>query len=236
MTLQDFSNNFTVLLDSYGESPSFGKVSSERRIVLNEYEKSVFLTMAQNEIVADLYSGKNVFDDSFESSEELRRYLDPLVLTTACEKDMLEREHISTISTFYSLPSNLAYIVYEQATISGANGCCSQSSIVDVVPVSHDEFERLKRNPFRNANDRRVLRLDAGEGCVEIVSEYEILEYKIRYIMIPPPIILEDLVGTGVSVNGSVFETECILNPVLHDIILKRAVQLAINTKVMKTN
>ena len=51
MTTEEFSNEFDTLLNSYGENPS--------TIELDEYEKSVFLTKAQEEIVIDLYSGKN---------------------------------------------------------------------------------------------------------------------------------------------------------------------------------
>ncbi len=34
-------------------------------------EKSIFLTKAQEEIIIDLYNGKNPFGDSFEKTEEL---------------------------------------------------------------------------------------------------------------------------------------------------------------------
>jgi hypothetical protein len=56
-------------------------------VVLDEYEKSLFLTQAQEEIVINLYNGKNPYGDSFESTEELRRYLDELVKTKSYDRD-----------------------------------------------------------------------------------------------------------------------------------------------------
>lgn len=231
MTNPEFSDKFTVLLDSYGTSSAFGKAAPEGRIVLNEYEKSLFLTMAQDEIVSDLYNGHNSLGESFEGNEELRRYLEPLITTRVCEVSEREDSHITPGSVFYRLPGNVAFLVYEQVTVG--NGSCAkeQTRILDVVPVLHDEYERIRKNPFRGPTERRVLRIDSGKHTVELVSKYPILEYKVRYVRQPSPIILEDLSCTGVSIKGEVMESECILNPILHDHILKRAVQLAISTK-----
>ena len=55
---------------------------------------------------------------------------------------------------------------------------------------------------------------------------YDIKEYNIRYIKRLSPIILEDL-PTGLSIKGQTKETDCELNPALHEAILGRAVQLA---------
>lgn len=46
---------------------------------LNTYEKSIYLTTAQDEIVKDHYSGKNQYLEGFENSEHIRRGLDILV-------------------------------------------------------------------------------------------------------------------------------------------------------------
>ena len=79
MTTEEFSNEFDTLLNSHYTVEEFGKVPNT--IELDEYEKSVFLTKAQEEIVIDLYNGKNQFGDSFEKTEEIRRYLSDLIKT-----------------------------------------------------------------------------------------------------------------------------------------------------------
>lgn len=59
MTTEEFSNEFDTLLNSYALSPNkYGMESSPLTIELDEYEKSVFLTKAQEDIVISLYNGK----------------------------------------------------------------------------------------------------------------------------------------------------------------------------------
>ena len=51
MTTEEFSNEFDTLLNSYLVTGEFGKVENLSTIKLDEYEKSVFLTRAQEEII-----------------------------------------------------------------------------------------------------------------------------------------------------------------------------------------
>ena len=59
------------------------------------------------------------------------------------------------------------------------------------------------------------------------MSKYPIISYLIRYLAKPEPIILTDLTSYNVTINGISVETTCKLNPVVHRIILNKAVQLA---------
>lgn len=79
MTTEEFSNEFDTLLNSY---------SNEYSINIDEYEKSIFLSHAQEEILLELYNGKNQFEDSFEGTEEIRRYLSNLVKTYTTTKKL----------------------------------------------------------------------------------------------------------------------------------------------------
>ena len=88
MTTEEFSNEFDTLLNSYAISPDkYGMENSPLTIELDEYEKSVFLTKAQEDIIISLYNGKNPVGDSFEKTEEIRRYLSDLVKTYTTTKD-----------------------------------------------------------------------------------------------------------------------------------------------------
>jgi hypothetical protein len=78
MTTQEFSDQFDVLLNSSFIANDFGEQSSKIDIQLDEYEKSVFLTQAQEQLVINLYNGRNIEGLSFESAEESRRYLKDL--------------------------------------------------------------------------------------------------------------------------------------------------------------
>ena len=102
------------------------------------------------------------------------------------------------------------------------------------MPITQDEYHRIKRNPFRGSNERRALRLDLSEKVVEIVSKYNIDTYLVRYLARPRPIILSKL-PDNLSINGVNDKTECELNPVIHRAILERAVKLAIISRVPNT-
>ena len=63
MTTREMSNSFSVL---------YNNITSNQAPGLTEYEKSVFLTQAQDSIVLSLYNG--TASRSFEETEELRNW------------------------------------------------------------------------------------------------------------------------------------------------------------------
>lgn len=229
MTTEEFSNSFDVLLNSYKASSQFGEQSSIIDINLDEYEKSVFLTNAQEELVESVYSGKNPFRDSFEKTEEVRRYLSNLTKTykTSDKEDI--SSGLSDNSVFFKLPDDLWFITYEAVNLEGDN-LCTNGRNTSVTPITQDEYHKTKNNPFRGSNKRRALRLDLGDNMVEIISKYNVKEYLVRYLSRPTPIILVDL-PEGLTINNESKETDCKLNSALHRTILERAVQLALLSK-----
>lgn len=231
MTKEEFSNEFDTMLNSYSIPAKFGEESTRQSIVLDEYEKSLFLTKAQEELVISLYNGKNPYGDSFESTEEIRRYLSNIV----AEKYLKPITNtngtplgITSTSTFFTLPDDLWFITLESVILD--NDKCKNESYMKVYPTKQDEYLSIKDNPFRGANDRRALRLDLSEGNVEIICKYMIAIYYIRYIKKVPPIILEDL-PNDLSIEGKNKASDCILHEALHQKILERAVQIALQSK-----
>ena len=231
MTKEEFSNEFDTMLNSYSIPAKFGEESTRQSIVLDEYEKSLFLTKAQEELVISLYNGKNPYGDSFENTEEIRRYLSNLV----AEKYLKPITNtsgtplgITSTSTFFTLPDDLWFITLESVILD--NGKCKYETYMKVYPTKQDEYLNIKDNPFRGANDRRALRLDLSEGNVEIICKYMIATYYIRYIKKVPPIILEDL-PNDLSIKGKNEASDCILHEALHQKILERAVQIALQSK-----
>lgn len=221
MTTQEFSNSFDVLLNSYSATLPNGASNS---IELDEYEKSVLLTKAQEEIVLGLYKG-TLTGNSFEETEELRRHLDSLIKTIS-PKEASDVKGLDTKSKFYKLDDDVWFITYESVDLDDGTKCSYKN--IEVVPVKQDEWHRVKRNPFRRPNKRRVVRLDSGNSTVELVSDYSISNYLIRYIKRPNPIILTSLEGE-LEINNLKEVTQCELHEALHKIILDRAIQLAVN-------
>lgn len=231
MTNEEFSNGFDILVNSYRRFKDFDKQESLDSIEFNEYEKSVYLTKAQEELVINFYNGKNPYGDSFESTEEMRRYLDALVKTKVFTMaDALRSIGVSTNSVLFQLPDDLAFITMEQITYDDEKLGCYNGSTADVYPVTQDEYSRVKDNPFRGPTKYKAIRLDSGNKTVELVLKYAIKEYLIKYLSKPEPIILETL-PNGLTIEGASEQTECKLNSILHHTILERAVQMALQSK-----
>ena len=232
MTTEEFSNEFDTLLNSYSTIEAFGKAPST--VELDEYEKSIFLTKAQEEIVIDMYNGKNPFGDSFERTEEIRRYLSTLIKTYTTTDKKVGYTGLSKSSVFFELPDDLWFITYESVNLKDDGLGCMNGEDISVIPITQDEYHRIGKNPFRGTNERRALRLDLSGKVVEIISKYNVEKYLIRYLSRPTPIVLTDL-ADNLSINGISVKTECELNPVIHRAILERAVKLAIISRVPNT-
>ena len=225
MTTQEFSLEFDLL---------YNNISSNQAPGLTEYEKSIFLTQAQEEIAIGLYEGK--YGESFEGTEEMRTYLNPLILN---------KVYNEIVNNECDLPEDYWYMVYESALISDPSFNCKDSDghttnykEVYVYPVTLDTLYKTKESPFRGPNSRRILRVytsdfnvsdsttSSSNKTVHLYSKYPIVEYRIKYLRKPVPIILEDL-PNGLTIDGKTKKTECELSETLHRIILRKAVELA---------
>ena len=226
MTNKEFSDGFSTLLNSFGITPN---------ITLDEYEKSTFLTNAQEQLIIDIYSGRNViYGKSFEQTEEIRRYLSNLVETYETSTKVTGKLGLSQDSVFFEIPQDTWFITYEVAFLKDSRLGCLDGIEASVVPLPQDDLYRAKDNPFRGPSKDRVLRLDIKSDLAELINKYNVDKYLMRYISQPTPIILVDL-PDGLSINGVSTESECELNPVVHRAILERAVQLAIISKTQLT-
>lgn len=221
MTCEEFSNAFDVLLASYKYSPEFGNDFSSVDLTFDEYEKSVFLTKAQEEILLAYYTG-NTGDNTYEQTEEVRRYLTNLNIET-----LIESSSNDTFSGYdrlkFDLPQNVWFITYESLKLDNNEKL--------IIPVSRDVLYKTIQNPFK-FNVNRCLRIDDSFETVYIIGK-NIKEgsYFLNYLAFPSPIILTDL--DNISINRINSKTECVLHEGLHNRILDRAVALAIASKTI---
>ena len=215
MTITELSREFDVLYEN---------ISSNQAPGLDEYEKSVFLTTAQEEVLFNVYNG-----EGFESKEESRRYLSSLIKTARLKPFIKEKGKEDTYSTIsnkskvFKLPKDILFITYEAATTMNS----TVPDNLEVIPTTQDEYHRVKKNPFRNNSKKRALRLDLEDNLVEIVSPYNLSGYTVRYVRKPSPIILYND-NTDLKIDGDSKHSLEELHPLLYRIILKRAVALAI--------
>lgn len=249
MTTEEFSNSFDVLLSSYKYKSEFGEQSSIGDVNLDEYEKSIFLTQAQDNVVKRYFTRTlNPAGEGFDDST--RRQLDFSSLIAISEITnkvdnatpfndngiVISFENFGTLgnSTYKKEP---LFIINEKVTAGG-------KSYV-VIPINYKDYDRmmskaysepLKRQAWRlfesdsnslNKQAEIILRTDAGEFT----------SYKVRYVRRPRPIVLVDLTGTdnALSIDGINTVTECELNPIVHSEILEEAVRLALMSKGIET-
>ena len=225
MNIQEFSNSFDTLLQPYIAKESF---SEQNNLAFDEYEKSIFLTKAQEQIVLELYQ-------ELEQSEEVRKYLSNLIKTDNYVP-VGEQDETLINNNFKSykveISNDILFMIYEQCTLSDENNCIN-GRIVSVVPTIHDDLDKVLKNPFKSPNSRKVIRLDF-DNKIELISKYNISNYKVRYLKKPNPIILVKLEDLNIDKKQEVSNGET--NPILHERIVQRAVQLAVQSKVKSNN
>ena len=227
MDVQELSNLFDTLLQPYITKDVSGK---QNTLAFDEYEKSIFLTKAQEQIVLELYQ-------ELEQSEEVRKYLSNLIKTDNYVP-VGEQDETLINNTFKSykveIEDSVLFMIYEQCTLSDENNCIN-NKIVSVVPTIHDDLDKVLKNPFKSPNSRKVIRLDF-DNKIELISKYNISNYKVRYLKRPNPIILVALEDNLSINNGDTKVSNGETNPILHERIVQRAVQLAVQSKVKSNN
>lgn len=201
-TSEEWSVNFDIL---------YNNISSDQAPGLTEYEKSVFLTQAQEAVILDLYKGTS--GDAFETTEEVTRYLSSLVKINYPEDDDIKQlQDIKTgIHVYaYTLPLDVWFITYQSGSITiGEN-----TRDVIVVPSRQDSLYKDLNNPFKGPNKNKVLAI-SEEGSITLYSKYPINTFYIKYLKRPNNIDLE-----SISFNVEIPES-------LHNQVLYKAVQLA---------
>ena len=208
MTLQEFSTEFDILYDN---------ISSNQAPGLTEYEKSVFLTQAQDALVLDLYKGTT--GDSFETTEEVTRYLSTLVNSKTYSD--LESEVCTDVNTLketnVTLDDTVMFVTLQIA--KDPNGWCL------VVPTKQDVLYKTLQNPFAGPTNKRIISITENNKTI-LYSKNDVSDLKIKYLKYPNPIILEAL-ENGLTIKGKSERTDCELPACVHQMILMRAVQMA---------
>ena len=252
MTITEFSNQFDVL---------YNNITSNQAPGLNEYEKSVFLTKAQNEIVKNYFTANskgNNIGQGFDDSAKRQADFSMLMKTASCGASLLPSAASSVItvivgsssarytvsridprSQVFTFPPDVFIPINETLNVN--------TKYFQVIPLRFDEYTRLMSKPYKRPlknqawrliNTGTITSMEATESLparnayikfVEIITtpEYDddTLIYSIRYIRKPHPIIVGDL--DGLSIDGETDSEECELDPILHEDILQRAVELA---------
>lgn len=241
MTCEEFSNMFDSLLNSYNVKADFGTSGSRLDINLDEYEKSVLLTQAQDIIVKSYYD-KTLNPQGQGMDDSARRQIDFSSLITNASPAAYSAGVITPYDIrgkLYTMPSNILFMLNEKVT--GAIGEVSKDYVV--IPLNYKEYDRMMSRAYTQPLKKQCWRLFQSTGTqYDLVSEVipnsnvTLSTYKIRYVRRPKPIILDDLTGSSsgsnLQIDGTTVKTECELNPIIHVDILNKAVELAYRTHI----
>lgn len=264
MTTTEFNNEFDILYNS---------IATNAAPNLDKYEKSVYLTKAQLEIVKNYFNPKgNKYQEGFENSSKRRIDLKQLISQNNSTNKYYNENNINQKSRFFKIPNDVFLIINERAKFGESNYIsylgdknqfidvnvlnnpsnikgiilrdrfkneadkCLDNKIVNIKPKKHDEINIQINNPFKKPDKNIVWRIDFNQHIgdvrtVEIVSEYPVKEYLLRYIKYPKPIILtnleEDFPEENLTIDGESNEQTCKLDNSIHREILDRAIELA---------
>lgn len=225
MTVEEMSLAFDVGYDN---------IAGASAPPIDVYEKSLYLTKAQLEIVKNYYDAlSNRKQRGFEGSEKRRVDLKQLIKDYKTSTSFTNSLSIYPTSKFFNIPQDVFLIVNEKAKI--LNTGCDLNKIIQVKPVNYDEFNKQIDNPFKRPDNSLAWRLDISNinnnKVVEIITPFTNLEYQIRYLKYPKPIILTDLITSfpfeNLTIEGLSVITPCELDNEIHQEILDRAIELA---------
>lgn len=210
MNIAEISNEFDY---AYNNSFSFSAPP------INGYEKSIALTQAQEDIVL---AKAVVFEKDERVREQLRNLTIPLKVDFDSEINTnLVASKFHSDSKFFAVPEDVWFLLSEYI-----------NDQVRVIPVTHDEFNINKNNPFKKPNTNKAWRLDiantvGSDNIREIIYPGAILTYTIRYLKKPTPIILENLAPYGRTIDGVSNATGCVLSTEIQRDIIELAVKKA---------
>ena len=233
MTPTEFSDMFDVL---------YNNVMSNAAPGLNEYEKSVFLTKAQNEIVKNYFNPQgNKYKEGFDGSA--KRQIDFSKLISIDEQTPgVPVASFDDRARTVEYPTDLLLIINEMLvlTAQGQGIAPEKKGTRQVVPISYDEYMRLMSKPYKEPLKNQAWRLITDQTGTPKVALAELivnnndlsytLSYRLRYVRRPQPIIVANLasaVGDGVTIDNIATVSPCELDESIHDEILQRAVELA---------
>lgn len=235
MIVSEFSDQFDVL---------YNNITSNQAPGLNEYEKSVFLTKAQEELVKDYFNPKsNPHQEGFDDSPKRQADFSSLITSTTLIPVVNDKSFDKRAKSF-QYPNDVFLVLNEQIY--------SGDTPYVVVPISYREYDRLMAKPYKyppkyqawrlmtlSSKDTTTSGTSAGNPVsnpisstiAEIIGIFKdsTVTYSMRYIRRPKPIILTRLsdIQSSLSIQKESEAMTSTLPEEIHEEILQRAVELA---------
>lgn len=216
MTGNEFSNQFDV---------EYNNITSNQAPGLNEYEKCVFLTKAQNEILKNYFLPQSNpkqagFDDNQKRQMDFSSLMEsigiPIVVSGALPEQEGTHDPRGIEVGWYPY---FFLVINESLKFKESNKTQFQRQ---VIALNYNEYTRLMSKPYKEPLKGQAWRLIVKQGesgsinpkIVEIIINHNDLKwvsaedtqrscyYVVRYIRKPKPIIIAPIDSYGVSIDG----------------------------------
>lgn len=222
------AEEFLVQFDVY-----YNNVTSNQAPGLNAYEKSLFLTKGQDEILKNYFNpAGNKYQAGYDGNQ--KRQIDFTQITEVERITEFNDPVYDTRANVRSivLPHNISMIINEKVRVSRKD----KDMELIVSPISFAEYDRRMKGSYRWPLKNQAWRLITSRRADIVPGPNDTLEeYVVKFVRKPLPIIVGPL--EGLTIDGCCFagdgtenavEVEgCELNEILHEEILQRAVELA---------
>ena len=172
MTTQEFSNEFDVL---------YNNIMSNQAPGLNEYEKSVFLTKAQDELIKNYFNPKsNPKQDGFDDTIKRQSDFSSLIFSKKLAPvTIISYPKIHPGSAVFRLDSDILLIINETIKLN-------TGELLSVMPVTYTELSNLLLKPYKYPPKSQAWRylnnipVDASSGDSVEYDEYVTLKETIK--------------------------------------------------------
>lgn len=167
MTCEEFSNTFDTLLNSYNIQAGFGEGSNKQgAITLDEYEKSVLLTQAQD-IIVKSYFDKTLNQQGQGFDDSARRQVDfsSLIKVAKYKKEDTAHNYLKHdddkcyddrgLLVDLGIDKKILFILNERLEVTTGSG----KKIYVVVPINYREYDREMSKAYAQPLKKQAWRL-----------------------------------------------------------------------------
>ena len=149
MTNNEFSNEFDVL---------YQNITSNQAPGLDEYEKSVFLSKAQDEIVKSYFDPKtNKPQEGFDGSEKRQIDFSMLIVTEKAIESTVQPVQLFPLqhTKVFAVPDKILMFINESLTVTRDGN----PTYLTVVPLDYKEYNRLMSKPYKRPLKNQAWRI-----------------------------------------------------------------------------
>lgn len=214
----EFSNEFDLI---------YNNVMSNQAAPIDECEKSMLLSKAQEEIVYNHFNPKGNkyqegFDDSAKRQYDFSTIIETKLYISGSVNELNFREIQGNDSIFsmdnsdlnihrykMTLPSNFLLFINEECSLQRFIHGNTVSRNASVTPINFGELTKARGDTYKFPVATECWRVynninKTTEPEIELLAPYAstIQLYKARYVRKPKPIVLVNLTQYGVSIDG----------------------------------